>query len=96
LEDVAPSYILQHEQIHFAIAELAARDLTKRVRQLSATGDSPEQTAAALQRAIDGVFRDVMEQMTERNTNFDLDTSGRHDPERQQRWLDQVSGELAR
>jgi hypothetical protein len=94
--DEAPSYILQHEQIHFAIAELAARDLTKRVRQLSATGDSPEQTAAALQRAIDGVFRDVMEQMTERNTNFDLDTSGRHDPERQQRWLDQVSGELAR
>lgn len=94
--DEALSYILQHEQIHFAIAELAARDLTKRVRQLSATGDSPEQTAAALQRAIDGVFRDVMEQMTERNTNFDLDTSGRHDPERQQRWLDQVSGELAR
>ncbi len=92
----ASTYILQHEQIHFAIAEVAARDLTKHVRQLSATGDSPEQTAAALQRAIDGVFRDGMHEMTERNSDFDRDTSGRHDPELQQRWYDRVSGELAR
>jgi len=94
--DEASSYIIQHEQIHFAIAELAARDLTKRVRQLSATGDSPEQTAAALQRTIDGVLVDVMEQMTERNIDFDRDTSGRHDPKRQQRWYDRVTAELAR
>lgn len=92
----ASTYILQHEQIHFAIAEVAARDLTKRVRQLSATGDSPEQTAAALQRAIDDVFRDGMHEMTERNIDFDRDTSGRHDPELQQRWYDQVTAELSR
>jgi hypothetical protein len=94
--DEAPSFILQHEQIHFAIAELAARDLTQRVRQLSATGDSAEQAAAALQDAVDGVFRDVVLEMTERNARFDRDTSGRHDPELQQRWYDQVSRELAR
>jgi Bacterial protein of unknown function (DUF922) len=92
----ASTYILQHEQIHFAIAEVAARDLTKRVRELSATDDSPEQAAAALQRSIDGVFRDVVHEMTERNADFDRDTSGRHDPELQQRWYDQVTGELAR
>jgi hypothetical protein len=79
--DEAPSFILQHEQIHFAIAELAARDLTQRVRQLSATGDSAEQAAAALQRDVDGVFRE--QGMTERNADFDRDTSGRHDPELQ-------------
>ncbi|MBS1107556.1 MAG: hypothetical protein H6Q91_3058 [Deltaproteobacteria bacterium] len=90
------TYILQHEQIHFAIAEVAARELTKRVRQLSATGDSAEQTAAALQRAIDGVFRDGMREMTERNIDFDRDTSGRHDPELQQRWYDRVTAELSR
>jgi hypothetical protein len=94
--DEASNYILQHEQIHFAIAELAARDLTKQVRQLSATGDSPEQAAAALQRAVDAVFRDVVHEMTERNADFDRDTSGRHDPELQQSWYDRVSRELAR
>lgn len=92
----ASAYILQHEQIHFAIAEVAARDLTKRVRQLSATGDSAEQAASVLQRAIDDVFRVAMHEMTERNIAFDIDTSGRHDPELQQRWYDQVSRELAR
>ena len=94
--DEAQSHILQHEQIHFAIAELAARDLTKRVRQLSATGDSAEQAAAVLQRAIDGVFRDAMHQMTARNTDFDLETSGRRDRDPQQRWYDRVTAELAR
>ena len=92
----ASTYILQHEQIHFAIAEVAARDLTKRVRQLAETGDSPEQTAAALQRAIDDVFRDGMHEMTGRNIDFDRDTSGRHDPELQQRWYDQVTADLSR
>ncbi len=92
----SPSLILQHEQIHFAIAEVAARKLTERVRRLSATGDSAEQAAAALQDAVEGVFRDVVLEMTERNARFDIDTSGRHDPELQQRWYDQVSRELAR
>jgi Bacterial protein of unknown function (DUF922) len=96
LSSDASAHILQHEQIHFAIAEVAARDLTRRVRQLSASGDSPEQTTAALQRAIDDVFRDAMHEMTERNIDFDRETSGRHDPELQQRWYDQVTGELAR
>jgi len=34
--------------------------------------------------------------MTERNIDFDRDTSGRHDPELQQRWYDRVTAELSR
>jgi hypothetical protein len=91
-----PDYVLQHEQIHFAIAEASARELTARVAGLSATGDSPERAASALQRAIDDVFRDAIEASTTRNTDFDRDTSGRHEPVLQQRWYDELSAELKR
>ena len=90
------TYVLKHEQIHFAIAEAAARELTLRVSSLHATGDSSEQAAAALRRAIDGVLRDGMEEMIARNTDFDLATSGRREPDLQQRWYDQLSAELKR
>jgi hypothetical protein len=91
-----PDYVLQHEQIHFAIAEASARELTGRVRGLSAAGDSPERAATALQRAIDDVFRDAIESSNTRNTAFDRDTSGRHEPVLQQRWYDELSAELKR
>jgi hypothetical protein len=91
-----PDYVLQHEQIHFAIAEAGARELTRRVRDLSATGDSPERAATSLQRAVDSVFRDAIEANTTRNTDFDRDTSGRHEPVLQQRWYEQLSAELKR
>ena len=96
LDNDQPDYVLQHEQIHFAIAEAGARELTKRVRAQSATADSPEQAASALQRAIDGVLRNGMEEMIARNTDFDLATSGRREPDLQQRWYDQLSAELKR
>jgi hypothetical protein len=89
-------YVLQHEQIHFAIVELTARDLTRRARELVATGNSPQAAAAALQRQLDALFRASIDAMTERNTRFDLDTSGRHDPQQQQRWFEAVTAELAR
>ena len=96
LDNDQPDYVLQHEQIHFAIAEAGARELTKRVRAQSATGDSPEHAASALQRAIDQTFRDAIEAMTARNTEFDLSTSGRREPVLQQRWYDELNAELKR
>ena len=90
------AYVLQHEQIHFAIAEAAARDLTRRARRLDAAGDSPQAAVAALQRELEALFRKSIDAMRERNTRFDLDTSGRYDAQAQQRWFDEVSAELAR
>jgi hypothetical protein len=89
-------YVLQHEQIHFAIVELAARDLTRRTQQLTATGDSPQAAAAALQRRLDTLFQASIDAMAERQKRFDLDTSGRNDAKLQQRWFDDVMAELAR
>jgi hypothetical protein len=90
------AYVLQHEQIHFAITEATARELTRRIGALRATGDSAEAAAAALQRRIDGVSRDVTRAMTERHSDFDRDTSGRHEPALQQRWYDRLRTELQR
>jgi hypothetical protein len=90
------AYVLQHEQIHFAIVELTARDLTRRARAAEASGDSPQAAVAALKRQLDAVFEAAIAAMSERNTRFDLDTSGRRDPQLQQRWFDDVSAELKR
>lgn len=89
-------YLLQHEQIHFAIVELSARDLTRRAKALTATGDSPESAAAALKKKLDALFSASIDAMAERHTRFDVDTSGRNDSKLQQRWFDEVTAELAR
>lgn len=90
------AYVLQHEQIHFAITEAAARELTSRILGLSATGDTAEAATAALQRRIDGISRDATRAMAARHTDFDRDTSGRHEPALQQRWYDRLRAELGR
>ncbi len=90
------AYVLQHEQIHFAIAEAAAHDLSSRSAELSASGDSFEAAQAALQRATDALIRAAEAQMGERNLRFDADTSGRYEPDLQQRWYDELNTELTR
>ena len=94
--DDQQAYVLQHEQIHFAITEAAARELTSRIHGLRATGDTAEAATAALQRRIDGALRDATRAMTARHTDFDRDTSGRHEPALQQRWYDRLRAELQR
>lgn len=90
------SYLLQHEQIHFAIVELVARDLARRGAALVATGSTPQDAGAELQRRLEALTRTAMEAAVERSKRFDLDTSGRHAPQQQQRWFDEVTAELAR
>jgi len=89
-------YLLQHEQIHFAITEIEARDLMRRVRRLSASGTSPTEAQAALQRALDAELARARDRIFERNLAFDEDTSARYAPDAQQRWHARLLEELAR
>jgi hypothetical protein len=89
-------YILQHEQIHFAIIEAQARRIEQRVLALRGRGRTPEAAAADLQRSIDAVMEASTEETLERSTEFDEDTSYRYEPERQAEWLAEVEAELAR
>jgi hypothetical protein len=96
LRDAQPvEYLLQHEQIHFAIFELVAREMQARGRAITARGDTVEAAHAAFQRALEELQQDVAKRLLERTTAFDRETSGVFRPDRQQRWYDRVRAELA-
>ncbi len=87
-------YILQHEQIHFAIVELHARRMEADVAKLRGTGSSPQAAAEDMQRALDSAFQEAMERVLEQSTRFDEQTSYTHDPSRQARWADEIFAQL--
>jgi len=95
-EDVGlpDAYLLQHEQIHFALGELFARDATARVQTLAGRGASPQAANRDFQNRIDELLHAIAAEMRERNTRFDEETSGRYAPEVQERWWRQVTAEL--
>jgi hypothetical protein len=71
-------YILQHEQIHFAINEVAARQASEIVARLS-----PGKRARLGPRLLE-VTR---ERARERHAEFDGETSGRSDPRSLEKWV---------
>lgn len=93
-------YILQHEQIHFALFEIAARRLNSRVEEMSRR----MQTVAATQqgafdvlsRQIDREMQRAMDELLARSNEFDRDTSRTYRQDRQNWWWNTVRGELRR
>jgi hypothetical protein len=94
----APGYVLQHEQIHFALYELGARKLNASVgalkRDMTAEGKSQEEVQAQAQRALNDALAKATEELLERNREFDEDTSLGYRPDRQRDWLNKVTAEL--
>jgi hypothetical protein len=95
----APGYVLQHEQIHFALYELGARKLNASVdalkRDMTAQGKSQEEVQAHAQRALNEALTSATEDLLDRNRDFDQDTSLGYRPDRQRSWLKKVLEELA-
>lgn len=79
-------YILQHEQIHFAIAEVAARDLTRSLARLPAERRTERFTRRAWEIAL--------EHVRERNQRFDGETSGTYDPFLLEKWVRLLEREM--
>jgi hypothetical protein len=98
LRDVPESYVLQHEQIHFAIAALEAQGLNDRAAALTssihAEGDSEGEVKSAIQEKLDAIIRGALDRLIERNGKFDEDTSARYVPKKQDEWWRRVSSEL--
>ncbi len=96
---VPEAYILQHEQIHFALFELEARRLhgmRNRIEaHLSAEAGDPHAATQAAQALLDAEVRKGGERVLLRSRRFDEDTSMGHHPRQQQRWWEQVQAELA-
>lgn len=93
------AYVLQHEQIHFALVELTARHLTVRSREaiktFMAIHPTPEAARAEVGATIKEWIRSAMAESLAEHTAFDEDTSLFHSPKRQDWWMEKVHGELA-
>lgn len=92
-------YILEHEQVHFAIFELESRRLNGSISEiegrLQATADSPEEAARIISQMLEAQIEGRMKDILKRSRAFDQDTSMGHNPEGQKRWWSLVHSELA-
>lgn len=94
-----PAYVLEHEQIHFALYELGARDLNASVasiaRAMQSEGSTQKEAQERAQKALNRALADATERLIARNRDFDRDTSLGYRPDRQRAWLRRVTAELA-
>ena len=89
-----PAYMLEHEQIHFALTEIHARRLSARMRDVEVVARDPQSAAAEIQGVYDRLARETSEALVRDSTRFDEETSFRFAPEAQRRWLRTVEQEL--
>jgi hypothetical protein len=91
-------YVLQHEQIHFALTEIAARQLTRDTQKWAAEvmviQPTPQAVRAELFRQVKEKINAAMEANLKRHGKFDEDTSMSFNPRWQQWWFDTVEKEL--
>jgi len=91
-------YVLQHEQIHFALTELAARKLTSDAKKwasdLFVIKETPQQVYSEIFQQIKGMINSAMEASQKRHLKFDEDTSLFYSPTWQVWWLEMVEKEL--
>jgi len=91
-------YVLQHEQIHFALTELAARKLTSDARKWSSNlliiKQTPQEVHAEIVRQIKDMINSAMKANQKRHLKFDEDTSLFYNPSWQVWWLETVKKEL--
>jgi hypothetical protein len=94
-----PEYVLQHEQIHFAIFELESRRLNDSAAEiearLQATSADPDVVVRLLQQQLEADLGGRMKDILARSREFDEDTSLGHDPAKQRTWWERVHSELA-
>ena len=91
-------YVLEHEQIHFALMEIAARKLTRKAKKETknfiAIQSTYEDTQGEIAAKIRDMVRTVNQAVLKEHTSFDEDTSLYFDPKGQQWWLDRIEEQL--
>lgn len=98
LKEIPLEYVLQHEQIHFALAAIEAKQLNASsgafAASVHAEGDSPDAVKSAIEAKISDLIRGALDRLIERNGKFDEDTSARYAPKKQADWWRRVQAEL--
>jgi hypothetical protein len=92
-------YTLEHEQVHFAISEIAARKLNREaarlVKELRVTRPTQSQVVDEIQGTVKELLESYNRAAVDRNESFDEDTSVGKNPPRQKEWRKEVERELA-
>ncbi len=92
------AYVLEHEQIHFALYELGARHCNRLVpaaKEQMLRAPSVEAARDLGNREIQKVLQSCLDHTLQENRRFDEDTSMGYAPDRQKAWLGKVTAELA-
>lgn len=93
------AYVLQHEQVHFALMEIAARRLNEKLQHTNKQTFSGKERAVVQQQLLTTVQKTIDDSKTEilkEHTRFDEDTSLEYNPRAQQDWYDNCQTELQR
>lgn len=96
---VPEDYILEHEQIHFALFELEARRLNANIDEIkgriAVTVRKLEDAQALAQRELEQYIQQRMGAILARSRQFDEETSLGYEPVQQKKWWNLVNRELA-
>lgn len=91
-------YVLQHEQIHFAISELTARKVTRelniKMKDYTAVGGTHAEVKEELMKVLLDSAHEMLESDLEIHTDFDEDTSMFYDQDEQNQWFNQIGKQL--
>lgn len=100
IPDKQKGYVLQHEQIHFAIMELWARELNEEIGRLAGSFDvvttSPDSAKKEMQNKIDNLLAWANRQSLAEHADFDSQTSGKFNPAAQKVWLKKLTERIAK
>ena len=92
------AYVLQHEQIHFAISELAARRLTAAARRMArdylSIGNTRQEVLDELQTKVQSLLDEAVQASLKEHTAFDEDASMSPNPRLQNWWYEDVTARL--
>ncbi len=91
-------YVLEHEQVHFAIsqywAERGTVEIGELLRREVLFGDSPVEVKNKISEMMHENLAKIREQSVQMHTEFDEDCSLFFDPEKQKEWLTRIVGQL--
>jgi Bacterial protein of unknown function (DUF922) len=87
---VRNDYILSHEQGHFDIAEIFARELFKKLK------DYQLRDVNKLSRDLNKIYENTMQELNDMQAKYDKETNFSINKEKQSEWLVKISKELER
>jgi hypothetical protein len=87
--------MLEHEQGHFDIAELVARQYNVRFQSIHVIAPSPHKSKVSARERYNQEAIGMQRLLTEWNAMYDRETKNGSDPREQQRWIARLRKDLA-